>query len=82
MRIDATSRREFVGTAEAAIITGLSRRTVARMCGRGDVKAVKMGRAWLINRSALMAALGLNTDKPGAADMKAAWVGTPTIGGR
>lgn len=50
--------RELITIAEAQKIAPLSKRTYGRMCERGDVKAVKVGKRWLIGRASLMALLG------------------------
>lgn len=51
--------RYFVRTDEVAKLIGTSDRSIRRRCERGDVKATKFGRVWLIDRRALMAQLGI-----------------------
>jgi excisionase family DNA binding protein len=43
---------------EAARLTGLSTRTITRMCDAGQLPAVKLRGSWRINRKALMQLLG------------------------
>lgn len=43
--------------AEACELSRLSARTIGRMCERGTIRAVKVGRRWLIGRASLMALL-------------------------
>lgn len=40
-------------------VTGLCTRTIQNMCARGELKAVKAGRRWLVNRDAALAYFGL-----------------------
>lgn len=55
---EAREERELITITEAQQIAPLSKRTYGRMCERGDVKAVKVGKRWLIGRASLMALLG------------------------
>lgn len=55
---EAREGRELITITEAQRIAPLSKRTYGRMCERGDVKAVKVGKRWLIGRASLMALLG------------------------
>ena len=50
---------------EAASVTGLSTRTITRMCESGKLEAAKLGKSWLINRAALMRKLGIEGDGDG-----------------
>jgi excisionase family DNA binding protein len=45
---------------EAAQICDTCERHITRMCTVGEIKAVKLGRIWRIDRAAFMAKLGLN----------------------
>lgn len=45
---------------KAAVALGVgTERTIRRMCERGELKAVKAGRQWRINRDALLEQMGL-----------------------
>lgn len=58
---DATqSARPLVDSKIAASTLGVSPRTVTRLCERGEIKAVKVGAQWRINRDALLEFAGLN----------------------
>lgn len=50
----------LVSVREAAQLCGTSERHITRMCTVGEIKAVKLGRIWRIDRAAFMAKLGLN----------------------
>ena len=39
---------------EVAAIAGVDRRTIARMCDAGELRACRFGRAWRINRDWLL----------------------------
>ena len=52
-----TQDTPLVSIAEAQMIAPLSKRTYGRLCERGTIKAVKVGRRWLISRESLMALL-------------------------
>lgn len=56
--VTQAKERELIKISEAQMIAPLSARTYGRMCERGDVKAVKVGKRWLISRASLMALLG------------------------
>lgn len=45
---------------EAAGLCGVSERHITRMCTLGEIKAVKLGRIWRINRESLFSLLGLD----------------------
>jgi excisionase family DNA binding protein len=49
--------KPLMSIAEGSKFTTLSKRTLGRMCARGDIRAVKVGRRWLISRESLMALL-------------------------
>lgn len=49
----------FLDANEAAEILRVHPRTVARMCERGELKAVKVRSLWRINREALFEFAGL-----------------------
>lgn len=53
----AAQDKGLMTVAEAREVSRLSERTIGRMCARGDLKAVKVGRRWLIGRASLMALL-------------------------
>lgn len=44
---------------QLAEVTGCSVRHIAHMCERGELKAVKLGKLWRINRDAAAERLGL-----------------------
>jgi excisionase family DNA binding protein len=48
-----------IGTKEAAHILDCSEKHVRDMCKRGDIKAVKLGKLWHINRADLYERLGI-----------------------
>ena len=50
---------QLIGAVEAAEILNVCPRTVARMCERGEIKAVKVRSLWRINREALLEFAGL-----------------------
>lgn len=47
---------------EVSNTVGRSERYWRSLCERGEIKATKLGRVWLINRAALMEQLGLEVD--------------------
>ena len=49
----------FVTPPEAAQLLRVNERTVVRLCGDGDIKAVKVRKQWRINRAALLEYCGL-----------------------
>lgn len=55
--------RLFMRTAEVAKLIGISERSARYRCERGDIKATKLGRDWLINRAALMTLLGITDEE-------------------
>ena len=60
MRQTATNTQSLLMNAkEAASITGLSSRTIVRMCDSGELPAVKLGNSWRINREKFMQLIGL-----------------------
>lgn len=52
-------QNQLIGAVEAAEILNVCPRTVARMCERGEIKAVKVRSLWRINREALLEFAGL-----------------------
>lgn len=46
-------------TAEAAAILRVVPRMITKMCNAGDLKAVRVGNRWRINRDALLTKAGL-----------------------
>lgn len=44
---------QLMSVSQAADVLGVSQRHVARLCERGKIKAVKIGRLWRVNRDAL-----------------------------
>ena len=56
-----TSAQEalFIDPKEVAGITGLSERTVTRICADKQLPAVKLRNSWRINRAECMRMLGL-----------------------
>lgn len=46
---------QLMSVRQAAGVLGVSQRHVARLCERGEIKAVKIGRLWRVNRDALAA---------------------------
>lgn len=46
--------RDLIFITEAQKIAPFSKRTYGRMCADGKLKAVKVGKRWLINRASLM----------------------------
>lgn len=56
----AACARPLENSKWAARTMGISVRTVTRLCERGEIKAVKVGAQWRINRDALLEYAGLN----------------------
>ncbi len=54
-----TSQALIIRPTKAALLTGLSTRTITRMCEAGELPAVKLHGKWLINRSELMRIIGV-----------------------
>ena len=50
---------QMMSIHEVYAITGLHERTIARHCRSGEIKAVRVGNRWLVDRAALMNQLGL-----------------------
>ena len=50
---------KLISAKEAAGITGLSSRTIARMCDNHEIPAVKLGNSWRINREKFMHLIGV-----------------------
>lgn len=49
----------MIGTPEAAHLIGCSGKHVRALCMRGEIRAVRLGKCWHVNRQALMERLGL-----------------------
>lgn len=49
----------LVSTNQVAELCGVSPRHICRLCEHGELKAVKLGKMWRINRDALAERLGL-----------------------
>lgn len=49
----------MIGTPEAARLIGCSEKHVRTLCMRGELKGVKLGKCWHVNRQHLMEKLGL-----------------------
>lgn len=52
----------LISAKQAAGLLGVSTRHVARLCERGQLRAVRCGRLWRINRTALARQYGLLDD--------------------
>lgn len=50
---------QLVSCKQLAQVCGVSERHIARMCEAGELKSVKLGRIWRINRDAVAERLGL-----------------------
>ena len=48
-----------MNTKEAAFVLGCSEKHVRDLCDRGELKAIKLGKLWHINRSDLYSKLGI-----------------------
>lgn len=53
---------DVISVAEAAALLGMSERSIARACQRGELIGIKVGRRWLINRTRLYAGLGFESE--------------------
>ena len=60
---------DVISVAEAAALLGMSERSIARACQRGELIGIKVGRRWLINRTRLYSGLGFETAKKGEEDV-------------
>ena len=60
---------DVISVAEAAALLGMSERSIARACQRGELIGIKVGRRWLINRTRLYSGLGFETEKKGEEDV-------------
>ena len=49
----------LIGVKATASFLGVSERLVRSLCATGNIKAVKVGAVWRINRDALLAQCGL-----------------------
>ena len=50
---------ELLTPRQAADAMQVTTRQIAKMCERGDLRAVRVGRLWRVNRDALAASLGI-----------------------
>ena len=55
----STTSSLLMSAKEAANITGISSRTITRMCDKGMLPAVKLGNQWRINREKFMQIIGI-----------------------
>lgn len=55
----ATTTKKVIKIAEAAALPGVAPATMRLWVRQGRIRAVKVGREWLINRAELMRTLGL-----------------------
>lgn len=53
---------DVISVAEAAALLGMSERSIARACQRGELIGIKVGRRWLINRTRLYVGLGFESE--------------------
>ena len=53
-----TSQALIIRPTKAAQLSGLSTRTITRMCDTGELPAVKVRGSWLINRAEFMRIIG------------------------
>ena len=60
--MDASAMPALLEPRDAARIANVKLRQMYRMCERGDVKAVKLGNLWRVNRDSLLALCGLKDD--------------------
>lgn len=58
-KVDMEELPVMMKIEQAAQILNVCPRTVARMCNRGQIKAVKTASTWRINRDALLEYAGL-----------------------
>jgi len=59
-RVDLRNLPELASVQEVASALNVSPRHIARLCERGEIKAVKLGaKLWRINRNALAERFGL-----------------------
>lgn len=49
---------DWITTAEAAKISGYTRKHIARLLAAGSVKSQRFGRAWQVDRVSLLAYIG------------------------
>lgn len=52
-------REGLVTVEEVAVLLRVSKSTVTRMCQRGDLPAIKAGRAWRISKTAISKIAGV-----------------------
>ncbi|MFC1687097.1 helix-turn-helix domain-containing protein [Patescibacteria group bacterium] len=55
--------KEYISTIEAATILGISRVAVFKKIKKGDLKAKKVGRNYVIDREAVLAHQGVKLDE-------------------
>lgn len=58
-RTRAVAQGPMMSANEAARLIGCSGKHVRALCMRGELRGVKLGKCWHINRQALMERLGL-----------------------
>ena len=58
----------LIGTREAARLIGCSQKHARELCERGEVKAVRLGKCWHVNRAALVEQLGLSPEEVATTD--------------
>lgn len=63
---DASAARALMTPREAAEIAGVSERHIRKLCERGELRAVKLGKAWRVNRAAFLALCGIDGDHAAA----------------
>lgn len=45
------AKKQIINTAEAMLITGLAERSIQKLCKEGKLRAEKIGRDWLIEKT-------------------------------
>lgn len=53
-----TAQALTIRPTAAALLAGLSTRTITRMCEAGELPAVKLRNSWLINRAEFLRIIG------------------------
>lgn len=61
-----SAARALMTPREAAELAGVSERHIRKLCERGELRAVKLGRAWRVNRAAFLALCGIDGDHAAA----------------
>ena len=54
-----TADSSFLDAKQCADIAGISARYVYKLCEKGEIKAVRIGNVWRINKTAFMEKMGL-----------------------